>query len=118
MVSPLLASNPNSTSKEFERQRKRFRLANNTLLAFSWNDIFPGQAQTGTSNDLVGETFTVNGGGDLATYRDNDQFSGSFGDYGFVDSRIIGNIDGVSVLVHRHRSNSKDVVQRGAAPQA
>ncbi|WP_299876011.1 Hint domain-containing protein [uncultured Sulfitobacter sp.] len=72
-------------------------MANYSLLVFSWNDIFPSLSQTGTENDLVGETFTFTGGGDLVDYQDNDSFSGSFGDHGFVDNRITGTIDGVSV---------------------
>ncbi|MGJ5620702.1 Hint domain-containing protein [Sulfitobacter sp. MF3-043] len=72
-------------------------MADYTMLVFSWNDIFPSRTQTGTQNDLVGESFTFNGGGDLVTYRDNDSFSGSFGDHGFTDNRITGTIDGVSV---------------------
>ncbi|WP_299686491.1 Hint domain-containing protein [uncultured Tateyamaria sp.] len=64
---------------------------------FSWNDIFPGVPQTGTSSTPVGETFTFNGGGDLVTYRDTDTFSGQFGDHGNTNNRIFGEIDGVNV---------------------
>lgn len=72
-------------------------MADYQLLVFSWNDLFPGLTQSGTASSLVGQTFTFNGGGDIVTYRDTDQFSGSFGDHGFVTNQIIGNIDGVNV---------------------
>ena len=72
-------------------------MADYNLLVFSWNDIFPSRSQTGTSTDLLGETFTFGGGGDIVTYRDNDTFSGLFSDDGFTDNQIIGTIDGVSV---------------------
>ncbi len=86
------------SSNEFESLIvEAFWLADYSLLVFSWNDIFPSLPQTAMKNDLVGQTFTFNGGGDLVNYQDNDSFSGSFGDYGFVDNQITGTIDGVSV---------------------
>ncbi|WP_430448878.1 hypothetical protein [Rhodophyticola sp.] len=49
-------------------------MADYQLLVFSWNDLFPGLTQSGTASSLVGQTFTFNGGGDIVTYRDTDQF--------------------------------------------
>ena len=72
-------------------------MASYNLLVFSWNDIFPSRSQTGTSADLLGQSFTFNGGGDIVEYIDNDSFNGSFGDHGFVTNTIRGTIDGQSV---------------------
>ena len=69
-------------------------MADYNILVFSWNDIFPALPQSGTDSSLVGSTFTFTGGGDMVTYRDTDTFSGTFGDHGFTNNRIMGTIDG------------------------
>ncbi|UWQ38553.1 Hint domain-containing protein [Leisingera aquaemixtae] len=73
-------------------------MATYDLLVFSWNDVFPSLPQTGTATDLVGETFALPPvSGDVVEYIDQDTYTGSFGDHGFVTNRIRGEIDGTSV---------------------
>ncbi|MFV1507968.1 MULTISPECIES: Hint domain-containing protein [unclassified Phaeobacter] len=73
-------------------------MATYDLLVFSWNDIFPSLPQTGTSSDLVGQSFSLPPvSGDIVEYIDQDSFTGSFGDHGFVTNRIRGQLDGQSI---------------------
>ncbi len=73
-------------------------MALHDILAFSWNDIFPTRPQTGADTELVNETFTFNGGGDVVTYEDRDGDRNELGDNNTgLNDRITGTIDGVSV---------------------